>query len=418
MAENDFVRLIQEKLIDKLEKSSACPPKADMKPAEILPDYGKTTVSIRESMDFEAALKQLEDGGIICVKRQPGRDVVIRVSLVTERTDDVYRNIRRRKKSDIDSEMIRFLEDNANGSPVMERFCRSQIDKIQSGKKTVCDYEQMPAFVGVLRCVLENKNEIFERGFSISLFFRDELKSLLPDNVSKSKFFTNCYRSKIASAIAVNGDYELLLSAAETDTEKEHMILGEFGIVPNETVVYIKGSAMLWFNDGSCITTKANEITPVLSDKLMALTRANILQDKVMTVENLTSFKMLPVTGDVFYLYVAGYHKGGQNRLLRCIKENNNINAWYHFGDLDPWGFNILNNLREKTRIDFVPWKMGISEYLNKRYEPARIRMTVSDRRSAEVMTRKKIYADIMAVMLEHGYKLEQEAISFIDCLP
>lgn len=412
MSNNDIPGRVLNLLIDKLEKSKSSNPRVCLVPNEVIPDYGSPTASIGESLAFEDAVNQLEAEGFVIARKGEDADSVNKIFLVLDKKDAVYERIHRRKKSDLDSEFISLLNSYITGNhEIVDLFCKDQISKIMRGNKPYCAYDQMPVLLGVLSHVLLNDTVSFEREFSIKLFFQEDLKHLLPDHVSKSKYFTSFYRKKIASIIAEYGDYDSVLSEAETATEREHAILSVFNIVPNETIVYVKGNGILSFQNGDTITTHSNEMTPLLSYKLDSLASVSIQGNSVMTVENLTSFKM--ISGSDFYIYVAGYHKDGQNNLIRHLMENKQITEWKHFGDLDPWGFQILNNLRKRTGADFKPWKMDLKDYLDPSYASARISLTDEDRDAAENMIKNNIFPDIMKVMLREGYKLEQEAISF-----
>lgn len=65
---------------------------------------------------------------------------------------------------------------------------------------------------------------------------------------------------------------------------------------------------------------------------------------------------------DTFFLFLSGYHNSIKTELIRKIAEQNPRAQWFHFGDIDPDGFLILENLRRRTELTILPWKMGIEE--------------------------------------------------------
>ena len=80
-----------------------------------------------------------------------------------------------------------------------------------------------------------------------------------------------------------------------------------------------------------------------------------------MTVENLTSFNRIK-EDDIFYIFLSGYHNSAKQNFIKKIHSQNQEKKYLHFGDIDPDGFYILQDLRTKTNINFVPYKMGIAQ--------------------------------------------------------
>ena len=129
-----------------------------------------------------------------------------------------------------------------------------------------------------------------------------------------------------------------------------------------------------------------------------------------MTVENLTSFNRINET-DTFYIFLSGYHNSAKQTFLKKIFNQNPKKEYYHFGDIDPDGFYILENLCDKTAIDFKPYKMGIAEL--EKYSSFTKVFEENDIKKAKALIAKCCYADIMEYMLSHDRKLEQEIISW-----
>ena len=72
-------------------------------------------------------------------------------------------------------------------------------------------------------------------------------------------------------------------------------------------------------------------------------------------------------------------------------------------------GVYILEDLRSKTGINFLPFRMGITE-LEKYKEYAKC-LEENDRRKSESLLQSG-YSDIIKYMLDNNCKLEQEIIS------
>ena len=132
--------------------------------------------------------------------------------------------------------------------------------------------------------------------------------------------------------------------------------------------------------------------------------------DKVVTVENLTSFHRLK-DEKCAYLFLAGYHNSAKQAFLKQVYKENPEKQWFHFGDLDPDGFYILKHLRKGTGIDFMPLYMGVTEL--ETYSGYGRELSETDKVKTRNLLKKGFYVEVMQYMLEHDCKLEQEIISY-----
>lgn len=101
-----------------------------------------------------------------------------------------------------------------------------------------------------------------------------------------------------------------------------------------------------------------------------------------------------------------------KQQFIRKIYDTNPGLVWQHFGDIDPDGFYILENLRRGTGIDFRPIYMG-TEIL-KKYKEYTKPLTNRDVRKAMTLIHNERYRDVAEYMLDHGEKLEQEIVSWM----
>ena len=129
-----------------------------------------------------------------------------------------------------------------------------------------------------------------------------------------------------------------------------------------------------------------------------------------MTVENLTSFNRIK-SADTFFIFLSGYHNSAKQIFLKKLHDQNPKKSYLHFGDIDPDGFFILENLRSKTGIDFTPYKMGTAEL--EKYRAFTKPLEKNDITKANSLIESGRYSDIMNYMLEHNCKLEQEIVSW-----
>lgn len=139
--------------------------------------------------------------------------------------------------------------------------------------------------------------------------------------------------------------------------------------------------------------------------------KIQIQDQNVMTIENLTSFNRVE-EDKVFLIFLSGYHNSAKQKLIQKIHDMNSGLTWRHFGDIDPDGFYIIENLKRGTGIDFKPVYMdaGILEKYKEYAKP----LTENDMRKAKALIHDELYGDTVRYMLDVGLKLEQEIVSWM----
>ena len=132
-----------------------------------------------------------------------------------------------------------------------------------------------------------------------------------------------------------------------------------------------------------------------------------VYASKVITIENLTTFNSY-ADKDAFAIYLGGYHNSIRRKLIRKIHEQNPDLAYFHYGDIDAGGFNILLDLRAKTGISFVPYNMDVATL--EKYKDFTKKLTENDKSRLKNLLGGE-FDLVVRYMLEHDCKLEQEAI-------
>ena len=245
--------------------------------------------------------------------------------------------------------------------------------------------------------ILQNKNEILERELSISV-------------LANSKSWESKYKTKILRILKNSGYFNSLIENCADEKEVNKVILEECNIFANPSYVYFKGNGTIFFENGN-ITKTCSEIPIAISSaSIEKINSFEITDSKIMTVENLTSFNRIN-EDDTFYIFLSGYHNSAKQNFLKKIYSQNAEKEYFHFGDMDPDGFYILENLRSKTSIPFKPYKMGISEL--EKYSDYTKTLEENDILKAKALIDKGHHKEIMEYMLKHNKKLEQEIISW-----
>ena len=152
----------------------------------------------------------------------------------------------------------------------------------------------------------------------------------------------------------------------------------------------------------------SNTIINQKNDELQK--KIEILEKVLMTVENLTSFNRVQ-HNETFFVYLSGYHNTAKRNFIQLVKQQNELLEFYHFGDIDPDGLLILENLKFKTGIDFRPYCMGVEQL--KKYEKYCKPLVENDRIKAEGLIKSGKFVETVQYMLDNNKKLEQEIVSW-----
>lgn len=129
-------------------------------------------------------------------------------------------------------------------------------------------------------------------------------------------------------------------------------VLDEFGILRKPRFVTFHGSLILRIDDketdfsmfpGSVTLAETN-----LTSESSITTNASVC----LTVENEDTFHELVTTNQGVILILTSYAGAAVRRMIEMLPSNL---SYYHFGDKDPAGVDILRDLREKSRRDILP---------------------------------------------------------------
>jgi hypothetical protein len=188
-------------------------------------------------------------------------------------------------------------------------------------------------------------------------------------------------------------------------------VLAEYNIIKNSSYALVKNNLILSINK-SIINLNDLGFELSLSDEMidsLIINDCNVT--KVITVENLTTFYGLD-DKDAVIIYLAGFHNHTKQKLLLKIYEKFPEANYYHFSDIDAGGFLIYNNLKKKTQIPFIPYRMDINELVNNK--DSLKGLTENDRKRLEKMLTEKdfeVFYNTINYMLENNVKLEQEIL-------
>lgn len=369
-------------------------------PEKIFPDYTNDFADVDKIHDFENDLEVLEKMELVEISKKDDR--ISKIAAIS--TDENWNKIRQilgvKDKNSRLKEEISFytaIYDDSDFDKIAKDFCRQQIERLEVGKKAQFFQEEAKNIIALLNCILKNKNEILERELSISV-------------LSNSKTWEEKYKKKVLKILRQNERFASFAENCADEKETDKAILEECNIFSNPSYVYFKGSGTITFDNGNCISLFSDIPLALSSAAINKITAFEIIDKKIMTVENLTSFNRIKKS-DIFFIFLSGYHNSAKQAFLSKIFRQNSNKEYYHFGDIDPDGFFILDNLRSKTQIDFKAYKMGIAEL--QKYSSYTKPLEENDLRKAKSLIAKEKYTEILDYMLKHNVKLEQEIISW-----
>lgn len=257
------------------------------------------------------------------------------------------------------------------------------------------DSRRVEDVICVLQAIMKLDKETYIRNFSTALF-------------KDSKRFQKEFRGTVES---------ILFDYTEEVLEKDN-ILGFYNLYENPTYVLIKGNAVIHFCSSVINVAEMPDGIALSNASLDRIKSIAVKTGKVITVENLTTYHDSDEQ-DAVHIYLGGYHNHSKQILLEKIYADNKECDYFHKGDLDVYGFLILENLKEKTGIPFEPLMMDVATI--ERFYNAGIykELTASD---VKVATEKKntkliAYADVLQFMLDNNCKVEQESIKAVELM-
>lgn len=358
------------------------------------------------SMAYDLIHEELSElaakGFLFLVWKADKSHVLKEVELNTEQVEAVYQALNRTPRSQNEERALKVLQEFAEtGDGVTEHVRAWLWDRICAGEsvKKYVDIkapDQILELLSHLHSIAANKDEMYVREFSV-LCFHD------------SKAFEKAEGKYLALIRKFYAGPEEGVSELE-----DEQLLNLFGIYKNPAYVMVKGEGRLLLSgEGSKIQLEqlSGGIGIHSEDLKSVIFDTSVPVKRVMTVENLTAFHRIRVPGTLL-LYLGGYHTAPRRLFLKKVFASYPDAEYRHFGDIDCGGFKILEDLREKTGIEFQPYRMDAETFLE--YESYGRALTPNDRRELERMLgqeRYRKYREVLELMIQKKKKLEQECV-------
>lgn len=364
-------------------------------PEKIFSKYMDSFADIEEIADFERDMQELSAKGLVKLTIQEG--TIRCIAAEEEKIPEYYKILGRVEKKELLSRERKLYESYEGKHSALDKFCGQQLAKLERGNKADYPPERAEVLLKLMERILENREELLERELSIS-FFGD------------SKAFEKSYRAAVCRILEKNGDYSEKLYGVSNEREKEQVILGEHNIHANPSYIYLKGHGKFALGDGNILRITPDYPIALSTQAIKGMKEFKIGCKTAMTVENLTTFHRMQ-SEEIFYIYLSGYHNTLKQYVIRRMAEENPLLKWYHFGDLDPDGFFILEHLKRGTGISFEAFHMGVEDL--EKYREFGKSLEENDRKKAETLMNRGLYREELSYMLRENRKLEQEIVSW-----
>lgn len=351
-------------------------------------------------IEMNDSLYELEEKNYIQIEKNEN-STIHRVTLNQDSLEQCYQYVSRKSKAETNTWLFGVWQQYELEKTIYEplnKYIRTQRKKQQENKKIEFYDGSQENYIDVLKAVkavLENEEEIFVRDFSIAVFRDSKRVSQL--------------ESKISSLLYAYGDFE----------EKDS-VMEECGIVKTPTYVMVKGNVVINLHGQVLNLSRIDGDIAMSTVSLKELESIKVLGNRVVTIENLTSFHDYHNRGDCV-IYLGGFHNRTKRKFIQFLYSQNQQAQYYHFGDIDAGGFYILEHLKRKTGIAFRSLYMDKETLLshikdtkkltkNDRLRLQRFRDEQLQRKSRGEMAGD--YLEVIDCMLEMGCKLEQEAVA------
>ena len=267
------------------------------------------------------------------------------------------------------------------------RFCAAQRERLRKGETVEFgvgdDVEKLSAVLLALEKLMLLTKETFVRNFSEAVFH-------------DSKRFQRLERT-----------VRQILCAYTEEPVDEDSVLNQYNLFDTPAYILLKGGWRLRYPGAVVDVAAVPGGLGIPSNTLDAILGVELVGGVVISVENLTTYHDVPEARGAV-LYLGGFQNTARTELLKKLHRDAPGAAYYHKGDLDPYGFLILENLQQKTGIPFQALEMDMGT-LQRCYEAGHFRpLDAADRKAIRSPLLAE-YREVLSFMEKYNCKIEQE---------
>ena len=349
------------------------------------PEYGEPLSDAHN--DIETAIHHLLSWGFVqCSKNQQG--YFTKIELLESALPKIYRFLNRIPKTEL-REMQKNLLGKYAAQPetLTGKFCVAMLERIAQRKDIeyglAKDMKLLEDVLWALVNIERLNEETYIRNFSEMVFHDSKRLQSILGPITR-----------------------ILLDYGDGVCQKE-TVLAQYNLISNPGYVYIKGDWQIRCQ-GRCISTDMfRGGIAISSDTLDEIEQISVPGGRIVSVENLTTYHDTKESQGAI-IYLGGFLNSVRTNLLKKLYVFEPDARYYHKGDLDPYGFLILENLKEKTGVPFEPMEMDL-DTLRQCYRAGHFRPLDEADRKAITAPALAEYQPILQYMLQHNCKVEQE---------
>lgn len=384
----DYEQQILSRLIDSYERRSP----DQSRTRQIALDVSKQFPAYRELLsseqtDIEQAIDHLQSWGFVtCPKNLQG--YYTKVFLVEAALPKIYVFLDRLPKSDLQNTQRLLLEKTAlRTGGITRRFCGAMLERLSQRKEIGYGLAKDPKLLADVLLALEHierlRKETYIRNFSEMVFHDSKRLEHILNPVSK-----------------------ILLDYGDNGCQRE-TVLAQYNLIRNPGYVHMKGGWQIHCQGQCLCVDRFRGGIAISSEALEDIAVISVPAGTVISVENLTTYQdTLETQGAI--LYLGGFLNTVRADLLKKLYIFAPDAQYFHKGDLDPYGFLILENLKEKTGIPFQPLEMDL-DTLRRCHRSGHFRPLEEADRRAMSSPKLSAYQPVLQYMLENNCKIEQE---------
>lgn len=397
----DYYQAILNSLLDSYEKRGAFKKSpSQIKAVQINPakKYKEYTDRYNHEAyrDINIAIGKMEVANLVEVTRDmAGR--YIRVKLNLGQVDRAYQAAQRESVPALCDKIKAVLAgyQDQNQAIIQRLVCdfRANIGQYKKLPYGIdFDWQKLESMLEVLTSIVGLNQETYIRNFSTAIF-------------KDSKLFQKEYRTNVEN---------ILFDYTEDVVEKDR-ILEVYHLFDNPTYVLIKGNARIIYEDSDINLEDLKGGLAIPNSALGDLKRIEVKAQRLISVENLTTYHDSQEANSMF-IYLGGFHNLPKQEFLKRLYQQNPDKDYYHKGDIDVYGFLILENLISKTGIPFQPLEMDLAMlqrfFARGLYKP----LTPKEKK---IMKSEKLskYQEVFDFMLAHNCKAEQESAKVLELI-
>lgn len=400
MSSKDYTKIIIEKLLKKyhtrLAKNTNTNRRVILKPTEIYKNYTENNADMLIKQSFNEAADVLLKMQMITVDHLKFSTDIEKIYLCEEQIDAIYEWLKAEYGITPQNVLVKKAKELlkkyfCDGKAM--KYYQDQTFLLLQDPRSELDLANLEANLKMISFLEANTTDLYVREASMLVY-------------GDSKWFEEHNYNEVCNLLRE------ALSVPVQENERNDMILARYRISPTEQEIFIKGNWKLEWEDCTLETGKLKGGIAVNSKDIESLKRITADAEKIMTVENKTSYQRVN-DSNIAAIYLGGYATRYQVLFLQKVIRDNPEITCCHFGDIDVGGFLIHRHLCNATGKKFGLHCMGIEELEDDRFKKCHKELTDNDRKRMQLLASEEPYVQIVRYMEEHNVKLEQEIISY-----